>query len=195
MDYTTTFTDKTRQVFVVTGDGLRDEMLLRELALKFNGVHKSLAITTLPFGRKTGKSALEGLSRVLHMGVTMNNALFVVDREHFQDSSDVAKNLPEHGFNIVESTEIVAGRAAIFTLDHGRKRLKLFVAIAGRTSIDEEIAKLASAVYKENITSERAKQLRSREVKELISKAPRSLLKDKMPGIASTLEVIERDDP
>lgn len=149
-----------------------------------------LTSSPLP-GKKTGIAALEGLASALDKGYKVNEALYLVDKEHVTNLDGIKEKLREHGF-VIEGCEKLGEKAASLDLSRGRTKLKLSIAIAGdNKSIDEELAKLATGLYGKEIKPEDVKRGKIR-IRRLISEAAVGAIKSSLEGLASVLQHMEQ---
>ncbi|MHA1834339.1 MAG: hypothetical protein ACTSV7_10135 [Candidatus Baldrarchaeia archaeon] len=143
------------QVFVVLGNGVREEKVLRYLAPKFNGSKYILSYTPSPLSikpeKRTGISAIENLVRILMVGgFKVKQALFLVDREHVSSLDFVANEIQrKYSFNVEKVKILRENVAGIFRLSReGLVIEKFYVVIAGKTKgMEEELKSLIQGVH------------------------------------------------
>lgn len=198
MEFSETLKPTGEQIFVILGDGLFEEKLLRRMVPIFNGKKRQLAVTKLPiiertkrYIKKTGLAALEALSCALHLGYKIELALFLVDREHVDEEDSrikIEEELIKWGFKVEEFSRPRA-EVLVFGLRHGVDRVRLYVAVAGREkNIEEEVAQLCAEVYREEIRPAAIKRIK---LKELFRRADRASIRKSFRGLAYILEALD----
>ncbi len=177
------------QVFVVLGNGVREEKVLRYLAPKFNGSKYVLSYTPSPLSTKpekrTGISAIENLVRILVIGgFKVKQALFLVDREHVSSLDFMVNEIQrKYSFNVEKVKILRENVAGIFRLSRGGLVIeKFYVVIAGKTkSMEEELKSLIQEVH--------GKQFK---LKDALVRSTLEQIAKTLPGLYLALKSIEQ---
>ena len=191
MRTSTTFKGGKSEILVILGDGRYEERILTYISPKFDDENVVLAIPSLPLPRKTGLAMLEGLVSILHAGYRLQAALFIIDKEHVPDIGRIEDKLRSMGCHIRSHEILLDGKGLIYDLLHGVHEVRLYVVIAGEaTCMNEEVAKLATKIYRKEFSKEDAKRVK---FKELIRRAGMDAIKESLKGLSTILQRIKRE--
>ncbi len=144
----------------LTGDGRREQLLLKGFAERYNGEDFLLQLPTtiapLGHGNKlTGRFSGFSVLQTIKTYVTkykFTQYLLLIDKEHFNDNdliSEIRSNLT--GFNQINITAL-ANQAFLVKCNIGSHELIIHVVVCGeRKCIEENIAKLIRLEFKTNV--------------------------------------------
>ncbi len=144
----------------LTGDGRREQSLLKAFAERYNGKEFVLQLpaTIAPLGhgnKLTGRFQGFSVLQTIKTYVSKNGFtkyLFLIDMEHFNDKdliSELKKNLI--GFNQIKITS-VADQAFLINCNIGSHELTIHVVVFGeKKCIEENIAKLIYLEFSTNV--------------------------------------------
>jgi len=183
--------------FMITGNGIKDLKVMREIAKKYD--HSTvIKIPKTPFGGEKGIDGTIKAIQVLMKHAVTSKYIVIIDQEHVKGVRNFEKKLTNYGFKVIISKDIEP-KVWYFETQLGPYKAFIYVAISGckkAPNIECNISKLIEILSREKVEPEKKaikKWLREHGMNnydEIIKKARKSLIEVAFPSHVSVLKLL-----